>query len=113
MSRLEDALREALKREDPGPEFTLRALERAASAQPRGAGWRSWVAAAFRPPALRWVAAAALTCTLVIFSGLEYRRERRVRAEGEQAKQQLVLALRIAGNKLQMAQAKIMHRRGE
>lgn len=102
MSRLEDALREALKREDPGEEFTRRTLERAAALRPRESVWRRWL----RPPAWRWAAAGALACTLVVFSGIRY--ERAQRAQGEEAKQELMLALKITGTKLHATREKIV-----
>lgn len=104
MSRLEDALREALKREDPGEEFTRRTLERAAALRPRESAWRRWL----RPPAWRWAAAGALACTLMVVSGVQHQREQRRRAEGERAKQELMLALKIAGTKLHETQVKIV-----
>jgi hypothetical protein len=109
MSRLDDELREALRREDPGPDFTARVLARAA-AQPRRVSWWSALAAGFRPP--RWAAAGVAFGVLVAAGGLEYRREAQTRVEGEAAKRQLVLALRIAGSKLHNAQTKVM-RSGE
>ncbi len=107
MSRLEDELRQALRREDPGPEFTARVLAQAA-AQKRPAGWWSALVASFRPPLVRWAAAGVAASRLVAGAGLEYRRQQQVRIEGEAAKQQLVLALRIAGSKLHTAQAKVL-----
>jgi hypothetical protein len=104
MSRLEDSLREALKREDPGAEFTRRTLERAAAIPRRESAWRRW----FHPPAWRWAAAGALACSLLVFSAVEYQRAQRARVAGEQAKEQLVLALRIAGTKLHMTQEKVV-----
>jgi hypothetical protein len=109
MSRLEDALREALKREDPGEDFTRRTLERAAALKPRESAWRRWL----RPPSWRWAAAGALACTLLVFSGVEYERVQRQRAEGERAKQELMLALRIAGTKLHATQVKIVRQMHE
>ena len=60
----------------------------------------------FSQPLLRWAAFAALTFCLVI-GGMYYRTLQRQRAEGEAAKQQLMLALRIAGSKLQLAKEKV------
>ncbi len=97
MSRLDDALRDALRREDPGPGFTARVLARARSAPPKP-GW--WSVAR-----LRWVTAGALACLLVA-GGLEIRREREI-AQGRKAKEQLVLALEIAGAKLNLARDKV------
>lgn len=103
MSRLEDELRKSMRREDPGPEFTRKVLERVARAPRR----RSWWEAFFQAPRLRWVTAGVMAGMLLVFSGIEYRREQRVRAEGEAAKEQLVMALRIAGSKLHLAQTKV------
>lgn len=100
MNLFDDALREALRREDPGPEFTARVLARAAATQPAKASWWFW------PLRMRWVAACALACLLVVGGSVEYR-ERQTRLEGERAKKQLVLALRIAGTKLNLVREKV------
>jgi hypothetical protein len=44
---------------------------------------------------------------VVPFAALEYRHERQVRAQGEMAKQQLMLAMRIAGAELHHAQQQV------
>lgn len=106
MSRLDDALREALRREDPGEDFTARVLARAA-AEPAKRSWWEPLSAAFGPGRMRWAAAGALACLLVAGGGIEHYREQRVRAEGEAAKDQLMLALRIAGGKLNQARQKV------
>ncbi len=105
MSRLDDALREALRRQDPGPEFTARVLTAAAAAQPKQSWWRALVAA-FHPARVRWATAAALACLIVAGAGLEYRHEQEER-QGLRAKEQLVLALRIAGTKLNQTRAHV------
>jgi hypothetical protein len=106
MDRFDDALRGALRREDPGEEFTRRVLA-AVAKQPVKAGWRERLAAAFRMPALRLATASALAVVLIA-GGVEVRREARIRAEGQAAKQQLMLAMRIAGAKLHAAQSKVL-----
>ncbi len=106
MSRLDDGLREALRRVDPGPDFTRAVLEGAAAARPKESWWRR-LASGMRPPLVRWAAAGLVACALLA-SGVEYQHERRQRAEGEAAKQQLVLALRIAGAKLHGVQEKVL-----
>jgi hypothetical protein len=108
MSRLDDGLREALRRVDPGPDFTRTVLERAAAARPKESWWRS-LASGIRPPLVRWAAAGLVACALLA-AGFEYQHERQQRAEGEAAKQQLVLALRIAGAKLRGVQEKVLER---
>jgi hypothetical protein len=106
-SLLEDALRNALRREDAPEGFVLKVLARAE--QPNSAAndaqRTSWLSI-FSQPLLRWSAVAAVTICLVI-GGIYYRSLQRQRAEGEAAKQQLMLALRIAGSKLQLAKEKV------
>ena len=101
--RLENELREALRRQDPPPGFAERVLAAAEGAQaaPR-AGLLETVRAWFRGPAARW--AAAVCAMLLVGVAVEQRREHE---KGEQAKAQLMLALRITGAKLSLAQAKV------
>ena len=104
---LEDALREALRREDAPEGFALKVLARvqqqnSAAQEARKTSWMS----IFSQPLLRWAAVGAVTICLVV-GGIYYRNLQRQRAEGEAAKQQLMLALRIAGSKLQLAKEKV------
>jgi hypothetical protein len=88
MREFEDELRSALQREDPAPGFAARVLARTRSNRaPRRTGW---------------VAAAIAACVLLSVSGFEYRQY-----EGRKAKRELLLALEIAGGKLNIAQKKI------
>ena len=91
MAPLEDELRSALRRREPSPDFTERVLARVAAVPVRRAP-QPWV---------RWVAAMAATLLLAA-GGLEYRHYR-----GERAKDQVLLAVRIAGSKLNKAQKKV------
>ncbi len=105
MKPLDDQLREALRRRDPGPEFTARVLARAAAApRKRESVWRRFPAA-LGGMNLRW-ATAALACLLVVAGGIGYH-ERQVRIQGEAAKEQLVRALKIASSKLNHAREKV------
>jgi hypothetical protein len=88
---LEDQLRSALKRQDPSPDFAERVLARV-SAMPVRRAPQPWV---------RWLAAVAAALLLAAGS-LEYRHYR-----GERAKDQVLLAVRIAGGKLAKAQKKV------
>lgn len=90
MSRLDDELKYALRREEPPPGFADRVLARAEA----------------RQPARRWWP-VAIAATVLLAAGLEFEHERRLRAEGEQAKQQVMLALEITGSKLQFIKEKI------
>ena len=97
MSRLDDELRNALRREEPPLGFAGRVLARAESMPSRRRWW------AF--PRMRWAAAAA--AVVLLASGLGIERQRRIRAQGEFAKEQVMLALRITGSKLQFVKEKI------
>ena len=104
---LEDALRNALRREDAPEGFALKVLTRAqhqnsAAQEAQRASWLS----IFSQTLLRWAAVAAVTICLVV-GGIYHRNLQRQRAEGEAAKKQLMLALRIAGSKLQLAKEKV------
>ena len=87
----DDELKSALRRQEPSPDFADRVLARVAARPPRRVP-RPWA---------RWAApiAAAL---LLAAGGLEYRHY-----QGEQAKSQVMLAMRIAGGKLNKAQRKV------
>ena len=105
MSRLEAELRRALRRQ-PAPEGFADRVLRAARNQPAAAvdsgGLWARIGAAFRVPRVRW--AAAFTAAALTFGVVEVRNQRE-RAEGERAKDQLMLALRITGGKLRLAKA--------
>jgi hypothetical protein len=111
MSRFEDALREALRRQEPPAGFAGRVMARIQSRDRGTAGVRdatgSWsgLLPAFRAPRLRWATACAAVVLLV--GGLEYRSEKLERAEGERARREVMLALRIAGSKLRLARAHV------
>ena len=60
----------------------------------------------FTQPLVRWAAFAAITASLTV-GFIHHREVVRERAAGEAAKERLMLALRIAGSKLQMARAKV------
>lgn len=94
MASLDDELRSALRRREPSPDFTERVLARVAAAPVRRAPRAS-------QPWVRWVAAMAATLMLAA-GGLGYRHY-----EGERAKSQVLLAVRIAGSKLSKAQKKV------
>ena len=90
MSRLDDELKIALGREEPPPGFAERVL---AGAHHRRSA-RPW-----------WP--AAIAATVLLAAGVEFEHQRRLRAEGERARQQVMLALQITGRKLQFIKEKI------
>lgn len=103
--RLENALKEALRREDAPESFAAKVLMRVAQKSAEAESQHSWFNV-FSRPALRWAAFAAVLICLTL-GGIHYRQVQRERAQGEAAKQQLMLALRIAGSKLHMAKEKV------
>jgi hypothetical protein len=118
MNHFEDELRQALRREEPSPDFTDRVMARVAELQRRDkprekTGWLRRLFEFFQPPQMKWAAVGAMAVLLII-AGLGWRhaRENERRrlaeiAEGERAKQQVMLAMRIASAKLNIAQKKV------
>ncbi len=104
MKRLEDNLKTALRRREPPEGFAERVLSRVAEQWNRPSRWERLVAS-FRIPQLRW--APALVVLLVLITGFEYVRQRRIRAEGEQAKRQVLLALEITARQLRFVEKSI------
>jgi hypothetical protein len=102
MSRLDDAFREALRREEPPGGFAERVMARIQAAPEQASFWAGWLAG-FRRPRLRW--AAALAGVALAVGAVEYQRERQT--EGERAKDQVMLALRITSGKLRLTQAAV------
>lgn len=107
----EAALKRALQRQAAPDGFAERVMARLAQQNAKGAVREESWWKMFRLPVVRWATAAACSAALLV-GVLQYRHAQelkaaRERAAGEAAKQQLVLALRIAGSKLQLARAKV------
>lgn len=114
---LEKALREAMQREEPSSDFTARVMARLAD-QPEPepvvrpserAHWWHRLVGLFQMPQLQRVTAGALACVMLAaaFGVHQYRERQREIAEGERAKEQVLLALQIASTKLNAAQRKV------
>lgn len=93
MDWLEQELKEALGRKDPAPDFAERVRRKT-----RGDGFRT----ALWPQ--RWLTAAA-TLLVLAGGGLGYREY-----QGRMAKEQVMLAFRIAGAKVNYIQAQVKDR---
>jgi len=107
MRPLDDELRSALKRREPPAGFAERVMARLAG-QPgrvRRGGWAQAIGSLFRMPKLRWVAVGAAVCLLLVVGAVRY--QRRERAQGELAKEQLKQALHIASSKLNLAKKRV------
>lgn len=118
MNRFDDELKLAFRREEPSPDFTDRVMARIAELQkqekPREkTDWLRKLAEFFQPPQMKWAMAGAMALVLLIagFGWRQSRENERRRlaeiAEGERAKEQVMLAMRIASAKLNVAQKKI------
>jgi hypothetical protein len=102
----DDGLRNALRRVEPPAGFTERVMARARTGNgPLSGHGPGWSAAG--GSMARWAAAAVLG--VAVTGGVWYRAELRRQAEGEAAKRQVLLSLRIAGAKLQHVQAKVLN----
>lgn len=65
MSRLDDELKIAFRRQEPSPDFTARVMERINTAPAQRPGFLQRFAALFALPRLRWVAIGATAVILV------------------------------------------------
>jgi len=100
---MEERLRQSLQRKDPDPGFTERVLSRVRS-EPEEP--RSQAPHFFARPS-RWLAAAAIVAFVLSAGAIHRQRERRLRAEGERAKAQLMQALEITSAKLNVVLKKV------
>jgi len=100
-SRFDHQLRRALRSQNPNNDFGPRLMTRIAQqtqTKPTVHSWR---------PVLRlgWVAAGVMWVSIAI--GAAKYEQQRQRAKGVAAKQQVFVALRIAGAKIQLAQSRV------
>lgn len=103
---IEQALKNALRREAAPEDLAAKILARAAQQKSehsvQGVPWLNFVS----QPFVRWAAFAAVAICLIL-GGIHYHNLQVERARGEAAKQQLMLALHIAGSKLQLAKERV------
>jgi hypothetical protein len=108
MNRFDELLKTVLQRTEPPLGFAERVLARVehpAMVTPKEERL-PWFHI-FNAPFIRWAALATVSALLIVGT-VDYRNVRRERAEGEAAKKQLMLALHIAGSKLQLAKSKVV-----
>ncbi len=105
MDRFEEALKQALRRQEPPEGFAARVLSRVAQPPARPGLWENF-RGRLRLPALRWSAAAAVV--LLLMFSVQYAAEQRRRAEGERARQQVLTAVKITADKLDYARNKVL-----
>jgi negative regulator of sigma E activity len=110
LERLDDELRNALRRQEPPEGFEARLMARLAR-EPRPLSVQSrilsrvWeaISAWFQAPVFARAALAGALCLLVV-CGVHYEQLQAERARGEAAKRQLLLALRVTGSSLREVQ---------
>jgi hypothetical protein len=112
MTYVDDQLRHALRRVEPPAGFAERVLQRSTERDiaELTAGRRSR-GRSLGGLMVRWAVAAALV--VAVTGGVWYRAELRRQAEGEAAKRQVLLGLRIASSKLQLVQLKVNQRHAQ
>ena len=102
---LEQALRRALKSQDPGDDFGVQVMRRL-DAQRRGTRPRR--DAGRRPHLRRWAAPAALAACAMVAVGLQWRHDAVEQERGVEARAQLLQALSIAGAQVNSARAAVL-----
>jgi hypothetical protein len=120
MSRLDDELKIALRRDEPPEGFAARVLARIealpveAAPQIVGKSWWRRLTETYGMVSLNWLpggwlTAGTLACALLLVTVGVYRhrQEELARQEAERAKAEVVLALQIASAKLNIAQRKV------
>ena len=97
MTPFEEDLKKALARSEPSADFTARVLAQVSAAPVR------------RPSTqhgMIWQWAAAAAATIVLASGVLYQHHEH-EMRGEAAKNKLLIAMKIAGSKLHLAQERV------
>jgi hypothetical protein len=104
MTPFEEELKQALRREEPGTDFTARVLARCAGAdaKTRAGFWRN----VWSVPTWRLGVATAAVALLMLVGGTAYQQHEH-EVKGLAAKRQLLLAMHIAGTKLQEVQQRV------
>ncbi len=101
MNEFEDELKRALARRQPSEDFTARVLAAArrgeAEQERRRNDWHAWFGLRRGP---FWAFAAVPAMLLVLSGDAVYRHRTRI-VKGQDAKRQLLLAMRITGKELQ------------
>ena len=111
--RLNDELRNALRREEPPVGFEARLMARLAAESTRESGLARWFKLPlFQFPLMSRLAFAAVLC-LIVVAGVQYERDRQERIDGQAAKVKLMQALRVTGTQLQAVREKVLESSGD
>jgi hypothetical protein len=99
MKPLDEELKSALRRVEPPDGFAERVLAQARQQADSKLGFAERLRGLLQPHALRWAAAFAAACVLVV-AGVRYHEYQQAKMQGELASVQARQALRIASAKL-------------
>jgi hypothetical protein len=105
---MDDELRRALGRVDPPRGFAAHVRERVVASDPVSPNGRETSAAWTKAG---WAMAATLA--IAVGSGVWFRAQEQRRAQGEEAKRQVLLSLNIASSKLRAIETKVNHQERE
>lgn len=104
MNEFERQMQRALARREPSSDFTLRVLNAVATDPPPERVWKRWLRE-------KWNATtrfAPVVAALVLAAGGAFYQQHQRLERGELAKHQLLVAVRIAGEKLHNAQRQVV-----
>ena len=107
MNEFEELLRRALSKKEPPPGFSSRIEMKMSARRRHHFNWREILRQPLFPMKIRWAAAGLIVILLLGLGYRQYQNHRRARMEGEWAKEQLVVALRITNEKLAAVQKKL------
>ncbi len=116
MSYLDDELRSALQKKDAPPGFTDRVLSRIAASEKAEVVPQKSLLRFFKLPRTRWGLAAAAAVLLIVFTVIRFEpvpgppgtNPPVAQDDGQLAKEQLMLALRITSTKLDEVEQKVV-----
>ncbi len=108
MKHLEEELRKALQRKEAPSGFADRLSRRIEAGELTSESrWRRQ-RTGWSLPRMGWLGAAAMICLMIGLGILQYRSYRTRMTEGAYARDQLLLALQIAGDKVSLAQRRVL-----
>jgi hypothetical protein len=88
MSRLDDELRQAFRREEPSPDFTARVMKAVAAAPAPKRRWWDELLARLTTPGGRWVAVGATVSLLALILATQFSRLDQAAPKGPEAAQE-------------------------
>ena len=107
MNDFDSLLKKALSKKEPPLGFLSRFQKRMPKHRWNPSNWLEGVRKLLLFPKMRWAAGGLATILLLAVGYFQFQSQRRARWEGERAKEQLVLALRVTNERLGFVQKKL------